>query len=177
MTEILDRIEKEEIRDLLGKGWLTHDFMWFYSTCQQLGMETANTLNKAAIKSLAPIEVQRAKKVLGLNKEKINTFDELMDFMLGALELILPHSVFKHSHFSAPSKNLLHWEWANGECFAYKGMKQIGLIDEYRCGVMYRIECWIEALGISYNIDPKINKCIMYERGECSGDIEVFFDE
>ena len=23
-------VGKEEIRDLLGKGWLTHDGMWFY---------------------------------------------------------------------------------------------------------------------------------------------------
>ena len=175
--EILDRIEKREIRDLLGKGWLTHDFMWFYNTSQELGMGKANTLNKAAIKSLAPIEVQRAKKVLGFNKEKIHTLDELMDFMLGALELTLPHSVFKQSHFSAPSKNLIHWEWKKGECFAYKGMKQTGLIDEYSCGVMYRIECWLEALGISYDMDPKIDRCIMHERGECSGDIKIFLDE
>ena len=175
--EILDRIEKKEIRDLLGKGWLTHDFMWFYNTYQEFGMEKANTLNKATIKSHAPIEMQRAKKVLGFNKDKIHTFHELMDFLLGALELILPHSVFKQSQFSAPSKNLLHWEWENGECFAYKGMKQIGLIDEYSCGVMYRIECWLEALGISYNIEPKIEKCIMHEKGECSGDIRIFLDE
>jgi len=174
---ILDNIDKEEIRDLLGKGWLTHDFMWFYNTFQELGMEKANTLNKAAIKSLAPIEVQRAKKVLEFNKDKIPTFHEFADFMLGTLELILPHSVFKKSHFSAPSKNLLHWEWKNEECFAYKGMKQTGVIDEYSCGVMYRIECWLETLGINYNMDPKIDKCIMHERGECSGNIKVFLED
>jgi len=171
---VLKRIEKADLRDLLGKGWLTHDGMWFYHTYQEFGVEKANTLNKAAIRSLAPIEINRVKKILGIEEDKIATFEKIKDFMLEALELILPQSVFKEFRFSASSINLLHWEWEKGECFAYKGMKQIGIIDEYRCGVMYRIECWFEALGIKYKTDPKIDKCILHETGACSGDIRVF---
>ena len=170
---VLNKIGKREIRDLLGKGWLTHDGMWFYHTYQELGIEKANKLNKAAIRSLAPIEIKRVKKALGIGGEKTGTFEELKDFMLEALEVILPNSVFENFRFRASSKDLLHWEWESGECFAYKGMKQIGIIDGYRCGVMYRIECWLEALGIKYSIDPKIDKCIMHEKGACLGDIKV----
>jgi len=170
---VLNKIGKKELRNLLGKGWLTHDGMWFYNTCQELGIEKANKLNKAAIRSLAPIEIKRVKKALGIGGEKIGTFEELKDFMLEALEVILPNSVFEKFRFRASSKDLLHWEWESGECFAYKGMKQIGIIDGYRCGVMYRIECWLEALGIKYSIDPKIDKCMMHEKGVCSGDIKV----
>jgi hypothetical protein len=171
---VLHRIEKSEIRELLGKGWLTHDGMWFYHTYQDLGIEKANALNRSAIQSIAPIEMHRTKKVLGISKEKFDTFDELKDFMLEALELILPHSVFEKFTLSAPSRDLLHWKWESGECFAYKGMKQIGIIDEYHCGVMYRIECWLTALGIKYKIDPEIDTCIMHEMGACSGDIRIF---
>lgn len=174
---VLDRIGKKEVRDLLGKGWLTHDRMWFYHTYKELGIEKANTLNKAAIQSLAPIEMQRTKEILGKDKEKINTVDELKDFLLKALELILPDSVFKKSHFSTPSRDLVRWEWESGECFAYKGMNQIGVLDEYSCGVMYKIECWLEALGTNYEINPKIDKCIMHERGACLGDIKVFLSD
>ena len=67
---VLDNVEKKEIRDLLGKGWLTHDGMWFYHTCQEFGIEKANALNNAAIKSLAPIEMERAKRVLGIDKDR-----------------------------------------------------------------------------------------------------------
>jgi hypothetical protein len=175
-VNILHRIEKNEIRELLGKGWLTHDGMWFYHTYQNLGIEQANSLNRAAIQSLAPIEMHRTKKVLGIGKEKFDTFDELKDFMFEALELILPCSVFEKISFSAPSRDLLHWEWESGECFAYKGMKQIGIIDEYRCGVIYRIGCWLKALDIQHSIDPEIDKCIMHEKGACSGDIMVFLE-
>ena len=174
---VFNKIGKREIRDLLGKGWLTHDGMWFYHTYQEFGIEKANKLNKAAIQSLAPIEIKRVKKALGIGGEKIGTFEELKDFMLEALEMTLPNSVFERFRFRASSKDLLHWEWESGECFAYKGMKQIGIIDGYRCGVMYRIECWLEALGIKYSIDPKIDKCMMHEKGACLGDIRVILGD
>ncbi|MBW2411377.1 MAG: hypothetical protein JRF72_16390 [Deltaproteobacteria bacterium] len=169
----LENIDKKDLRDLLGKGWLTHDGMWFYNTYQALGIEQANTLNKAAIRSIAPIEINRVKKILGLGEEKIQSFEILRDFMDKAFQLILPESVFGRFHFDASRKNTFHWEWEKGQCFAFKGMTQLGAIDEYRCGVMYRIECWLEALGINFSIDPPIDKCIMHTTGVCSGDIRV----
>jgi hypothetical protein len=176
-VSVLTKIGKREIRDFLSKGWLTHDGMWFYHSYHELGIEKANKLNKAAIRSLAPIEIKRVKKILGIGREKIGTFEELKDFMLEAFEMILPNSVFERFRFQASSKDILHWEWEKGECFAYKGMKQIGIIDGYRCGVMYRIECWLEALGIKYSIDPKIDKCMMHEKGACLGDIRVILED
>ena len=169
----LDRIDKKGIRDLLGKGWLTHDGMWYYHAYQELGIEKANKLNRAAIKSIAPIEVNRVKKALGFSEESISSFKDIEGFMNSALEIILPNSVFKRLELSASQKNILHWEWEKGECFAYKGMKMIGIIDEYHCGVMYRIECWFEAMGIKFSINPKLKKCIMHEKGVCAGDIIV----
>ena len=172
----LTKIGKKEIRDLLGKGWLTHDGMWFYQVYLDLGIEKANKLNKAAIRSIAPIEINRVKKALEKGEKKIETFEGLKDFLLDAFEIILPYSVFKKFRFQASSKDLLLWEWENGECFAFKGMKRLGIIDEYRCGVIYRIECWFEALGIKYSIDPKIDKCIMHEKGACFGEIKILSD-
>jgi hypothetical protein len=171
--DVLDRIEKKEVRDFLGKGWLTHDGLWFYNTYRELGIETANALNKLAIKSLAPIEMHRAKKILGKGKATFDTFGEIKDFMLEALELIMPESLFEKAHFSAPSKGIISWEWEQGECFAYKGIKGMGALDQYKCGVMFRIECWLEALGIKHEFEPKIDMCLMHERGECKGIIKL----
>jgi hypothetical protein len=171
----LNKIEKGQLRNLLGKGWLTHDGMWFYHTYHQLGIEKANSLNRAAIRSLAPIEINRVKHVLGIGPEKIETLEALEDFMTAALEIILPDSVFEKFHFQTSSNDLMHWKWESGECFAFKGMQQIGIVDGYRCGVIYRIECWLDALGISYSTTPQIDKCIMPEKGECSGHIRLNF--
>ncbi len=171
----LDDVEKEEIRDLLGKGWLTHDGMWFFSVCKELGVDKANMLNKAAIKTMAPFEAQRLKQVIGLGNEQLATVEDIRDFLKRGLELILPVSVFNKSHFSIQSKNVLHWEWEKNECFAFKGMSRIGVIDKYECGVMYRIECWFELLGLKFTANPKLDRCQMYEKGNCSVNYEFHF--
>jgi hypothetical protein len=171
---VLDEIEKTEIRDLLGKGWLTHDSMWFYNTCREFGIEKANELNKATIKSMAPFEIDRMKRILGIVQENFKNFEELVQFMLAALELTLPDSVFKNFHIIPSAENLIRWEWDNLQCFAYKGIKQMGVIDGYSCGVMYRIECWLEALGVRYSMHPVIEGCLMHEKGVCEGEIHVF---
>jgi len=172
-THALNRIGKKEIRDLLGKGWLTHDGLWFYHTYQVLGIDTANQLNKAAIQSLAPIEVKRIRQILDINENHLTSFNKIETFMHDALELTLPESVFGKLTFTSPHKNTLHWEWEKGECFAYRGIKAMGIIDEYSCGVMYRIACWLAALGIEFSMHPRPDKCIMHATGTCAGDISV----
>lgn len=171
---ILDRIEKAAIRDLLGKGWLTHDGMWFFHTLGEVGVEKANALNRSAIKSLAPIEMERMQLLVGKTREKFQDFDELVQFMQAALELTLPESIVKAFHFTSPAENSIRWEWENSQCFAYKGIKRIGAIDGYRCGVIYRIECWLESLGVRYLIRPVIEGCLMHQNGVCAGEFQVF---
>jgi hypothetical protein len=166
-------IEKTQVKNLLGKGWLTHDGMWFFHTCRQLGIDKANELNKAAVKSLAPVEMERMRRLLGFTREELENFDSLKRFMIAALKLTLPDSVMRGLHFTAPAPDWMHWKWENSQCFAYKGIKQIGELDGYHCGVIYRIECWLEALGIQFVTRPLIEKCLMHENGECEGDIRI----
>lgn len=113
------------------------------------------------------------KRLLGITEEKFENFDELAQFMNAALELTLPDSVKKRLHLTTPAVNLICWQWENFQCFAYKGMKQIGAIDGYQCGVIYRIECWLEALSVRYLIQPVIKGCLMHKNGVCDGEIRV----
>lgn len=174
---VLESVDKFELKDMLGKGWLTHDGMWFLHTSQAFGIEAANTLNKAAVRSIAPIEINRVKKILGAGEGDFESFEDLREFLLNAFELILPGSVSRGFRFGATSEDTLHWAWDEGECFAFKGMTKAEMIDDYRCGVIYRIECWLEALGMNFNIDPRIDRCIMHTTGTCSGDIRIILDE
>jgi hypothetical protein len=52
----------------MGKDWLTHEGMWFYHTCREFGIEKSNEVNKAAIKSLVPIEMDKMKRLLGITR-------------------------------------------------------------------------------------------------------------
>ncbi len=169
----IQQIPPERIRDFLAKGWLTHDGMWFYNALNTLGIEQANMLNRAAIRSMAPLEMQRTMKILGISREDIVSFEDLTDFLLKALELLMPGSIIEQFRTSIPARNVFRWEWKNGECFAYKGVKLTGCIDRYACGVIYRIDCWLEMLGIEHRIDPPVENCMMHEMGYCRGDIIV----
>jgi hypothetical protein len=156
----------KEITDLLHKGWMSHDGMWFYHCLREFGIEKANKLNKAAIQSLAPLEMKRLKKLLG--GERIETFEEFKHFLTGGFELLLAD--FMSARMSFPEKNVFHWEFVPQQCFAYKGMQNMGVIEDYECGVVYRVSCWIDSLGIQYTIDPPVGKCMMHAKGYCAGD-------
>jgi hypothetical protein len=153
---------------------MTHDGMWFYHCVQEFGIEAANKINKAAIKSLAPIEVRRVKEALGMKKEKIETFGEFKYFFAGISELFVAE--FMNITMTFPEQNVLHWEFEPKKCFAYKGMKHIGVIDKYECGVIYRVACWIDSLGVEYSVNPRITGCLMLASGTCSGDFSLYFE-
>lgn len=168
-----DEITKEELIDLENSCWMTHDGMWFFSCLMHCGIEETNRLNKAAIKSLAPFEIARTKKTIGMDKEKIESFQEFKEYFSLAGKLFIPP--FMNASMDFPRENVLRWEFAPNRCFAYKGMKRLGVIDQYECGVIYRIECWLDCLGVKFNSVPKVDKCLMHTTGRCSGDMELSF--
>lgn len=165
--------EKEKLVDLLNKCWMTHDGLWFYQCLQEMGIEKANRINKAAIKALAEIEVGRVKKFLGVEGERLDTFAEFKDFLANVSEFFIPD--FMNASMSFPRDNVLHWEFKPEECFAYKGMQGMGVINDYECGVIYRVECWVKSLGISYDISPPVKRCLILDGGKCSGDFTLHF--
>ncbi|MGZ3580220.1 MAG: DUF6125 family protein [Syntrophales bacterium] len=165
-------LQEEEIIDLLNRCWMTHDGMWFYHCLKNFGIEKANELNKAAIQSLAPMEIDRITKALGLEKQIAN-FHEFKDFFAAASHLFIP--TFMNITISFPRQNTLHWEFEPGNCFAYKGIKRIGAIDQYECGVIYRLQCWFDNLGLKYDLAPQVRRCLMLDRGVCEGDFNFYF--
>lgn len=170
----LEEITKEELIDLENRCWMTHDGMWFYSCLNRFGIDEANRMNKSAIKNLAPFEIERTKKAIGYNKQTIETFDDFRAYFSLAKTLFIPP--FMKATMSFQKQKVLHWEFEPKNCFAYKGMKRLDVIDKYECGVIYRIECWLDCFGIKYETKPKIDKCLMHTSGQCSGDIELFFE-
>ena len=138
----VQNISQKEIIDLLDKCWMTHDGMWFFHSLQEVGIAATNKINKSAIQSLASIEIKRIRHILGMEKN-IENFDEFKLFFMEASKLMVPE--FMNVTFSFPEKNIMIWEFNQGKCFAYEGIKRLGAIDTYECGVLFRIKCWLEA--------------------------------
>ena len=171
LTKLFDQLDKNQLKELLIKCWMTHDGSWFYNCAHELGIDAANKLNKAAIKTLSVIEMQRIKKAMGLVKEKIETFEQLKDFVNNAFSVLKGN--FMDFNYTFTENNRIHWEI--NRCFAYEGMKMIGVNKQYECGVIYRISCWLDALGIKHIIEPEIDKCLLNSQEKCSGHITLNF--
>lgn len=164
----LDALEKREIKELLSKGWITHDAMWFAHALETVGIEHANRINLSAVRSMAQIETARLRKALGYAKETVDTFDELVELLNGAMDLLVAD--FMRIDFTVPEKNVIQWHMEKGKCFAFKGISQLGAIDAYECGVLLRIKTWFSALKVDFTMNPEVTKCIMHTRGDCSGE-------
>jgi hypothetical protein len=164
-------LNKKELKELLIKCWMTHDGMWFYHSLKECGIEKTNKINKAAIKSMAKIEIERIKKAFGLGK--INTFKDLNDLIDKALEVF--KADFMVFTYNFPRKNHLCCEMS--KCFAFEGIKHIGAINKYECGIFNRIEGWFDSLNIKYEVKPKIEGCLMHTNRRCFRNYKFYFKE
>ena len=166
----IESIEKKDIIELLNKNWLTHDAMWLAFSFQHAGIELTNKINKTAAKEMAKIEAKRIIKLFDL--KEINSFDSLKVFIEKCSEIVQANSL--GFNYSFPKQNIMLWEATS--CFAHTGVKRIGFIDSYDCGVFARIEGWFEGLNISYDANPKFIGCLMHQKGTCSRTYEFKFD-
>ncbi len=108
---LFDQLNKRQLKELLVKCWMTHDGSWFYTCVKEFGIETANKLNKAAIRSLSLIEVQRVQKALGVEKAKIKTFEQLKTFISNGFSIL--KGDFMDFNYTFPRHNVLLGKWEN----------------------------------------------------------------
>jgi hypothetical protein len=80
---------------------------------------------------------------------------------------------FMNFEYTFPEENVMHWEMH--KCWAYEGMKKLGVADKYECGVIYRVKCWLDSLKVNYTMKPRIKGCLMASEGKCIGDIKFNF--
>jgi hypothetical protein len=164
-------LEKKELKELLNKGWMTHDAMWFYNCLQECGIEKTNKINRAAVRAMAAVEMKRMQKALGLGNPQ--TFEELKK--LFEISMAIVSGDFMKYRFTFPSENVIRGEWLS--CFAYDGIKALGVIDRYECGIMDRIEVWLDTLGLRWEVDPKVTGCMMHTDGVCYRNYKFSFDK
>ncbi len=165
----LEQIGINGIKEHILKNWMTHDGMWFFHCLQAHGIKEANRINRAAIRSLAAIEFDRARRLFGIQEQPVETFEQLKEVIHAAFSV--SRGDFMNFTYSFPEKNVLHWEFAHQACFAYNGMKRMGVIDQYECGVLYRVLCWLEHAGVEYEAPQDALGCMMNRTGTCSGEV------
>ncbi len=163
-------MDAKQLTELLNKNWMTHDAMWFLHCMQECGMEKTNKINRAAVRSMAMIEAMRLSRALGM--EKVANYEDFKKLFQAAADLVMPD--FMKFSYSFLEDGVIHAEWQS--CFAHDGMKKIGMIDQYECGIFERIEGWLDALKIHYTVSPLVQGCMMHNEGQCYRDYRLQFD-
>ncbi len=163
-------LEPKALKELLIKCWMTHDAMWFAQCLQECGIEKTNRINRAAVRAMAAVEIKRMKKAAGI--ETIETFGQFWDFFRFVMASLTGD--FMAYAFESKGKNHVRGTWQR--CFAYEGIRMLGMIDRYECGIMDRVEAWFDTLGIRYDVQPKVTRCMMHAEGRCYRDYTFFFD-
>lgn len=162
-------LDRKELQELLVKCWMTHDGLWFFNCLQECGIEKTNKINRAAANSIGKVEIKRIGKALGV--ENVGTFRELKELIEAVSDIV--KADFMDFTYSFSSENVIHWEM--GQCFAYDGIKKMGVIEQYQCGIFARVEGWFEGLGIRYEVSPQVGGCMKLTDGSCFRDYRFSF--
>jgi hypothetical protein len=155
-------ITPRHLKALLVRNWLTHDAMWFAGAVDELGIETANRLNRRAVAGMSAVEAARILRIMGL--EEVRTGAELRRFFDVAIALVIP-SAIEFTVGWEPDERAVCFEITR--CFAFEGVTALGVADTYECGIYERVKGWLDALGVGYEIDPDDLLCSMQHRGVC----------
>lgn len=163
-------LSHEEARQLLVKGWMTHDAMWFRHTLEAAGIEMTNQINKAAVRSMAEVEIRRLTRALGIGPVK--SMESLLQLLDQAWSLI--GADFMEFEYRATGPETIRWDVRR--CFALDGVARLGVADQYECGIFLRIETWLDVLGVAYSVAPAVTDCMMRTDGQCWREYRFQFD-
>ncbi len=171
IMDLIAKIDKEEVKELFSKNWLTHDAIWYGTCVQEMGQEKANEINKVAARTMATMEMGRILKLMGMPKDpSVQTFDELKEIVDTAMSAV--KAKFMIFDYGFPEKNVLRGKY--NRCFAFDGLSRFNLTEKYECGIIERIKGWLDHLKVSYEVVPDFKGCLMASEGKC--EIDFRFD-
>jgi len=160
-NDLWRQLAPSEHKALLIKCWMSHDARWFMAVAQEYGLPVANQLNKIAAHAIGKVEAPRLVRALSL--PTVTTLDDYLlaqEVFICLLEAdLLDYSVVKVSDQA--------YQMQVQRCFAYENALRAGIAEQYECGILARITGWLAALGLAYEINPSLGKCLKVQGQEC----------
>jgi len=154
-------------KDLLVKGWMSHDARWYMAVAGHFGIEAANRLNQMVTRELGRVEMKRFMKALNLFTPK-NT-EEHVKLMNAAISLYGPDLI----EYEVKILNHQSYKMHLKRCFAHENIVRAGIKDQYECGILSRLQGWIDAQSLEHDLAPPLGKCMKVLGKECSYKIRL----
>ena len=157
-------------KDLLVKGWMSHDARWYMAVAEHFGIQASNRLNQMVTRELGRVEMKRFMKVLNLFTPK--NMEEHVKLMNAAISLYGPDLI----EYEVKILDHQSYEMRLKRCFAYENIVRAGIKDQYECGIFSRLQGWIDAQGLEHDLIPPLAKCMKVFGKECRYRITIRFD-
>jgi len=166
---MLNRLSSEIQKDLLIKGWMSHDARWYMAVAEHFGIEAANRMNQMVARDLGRVEMKRFMKALNLSPSR--NMEDYLTLKKAAL------SMFGRDLVDYEIKILDHqsYEMHLKRCFAHENIVKAGIKDQYECGIFARLQGWIDAQSLEHNLTPPLGKCMKVLGNECSYKVTLRF--
>ena len=161
------RLSFDVQKDLLIKGWMSHDARWYMAVAEHFGIAHANRLNQMVTRELGRVEMKRLMKALNLSTPK-NT-EEYINLMNTAISLYGPDLI----EYEVKILDHQSYEMHLKRCFAYENIVRAGIEDRCECGVFARLQGWIDAQELSHELIPSLGKCMKVLKKECKYTIRL----
>jgi hypothetical protein len=163
-------INQNQLKDMLLRNWLTHDALWYAEVAAKLGMAEASPMNLRVCRKLGRIEFKRLMNAAdALPPKNFTVYRELFELGKG---VFVPEFIAIQIDYPGNSVQVFRVS----ECFAYNGMKKLGLLSEYECGIFERIEGWFDAMGLRYTRTPDLRRCLKFKGEECRITVQFHFE-
>jgi hypothetical protein len=159
----------ETQKDLLIKGWMSHDARWFMAVAERFGIEEANRLNQKVCRDLGWVEMKRFMKILGLSLPK--NIHEHVSMNHAAISLYGPDLI----EYEIKILDHQSYEMHIRRCFAHENVVKAGIKDQYECGILARVQGWIDSQGLEHELSPPLGKCMKVSGEECHYKIRLRF--
>ena len=156
-------------KDLLIKGWMSHDARWFMAVAKHFGMDAANRLNQSVCREIGRVEMKRYMKTLALSPAE--NLEEYLTLMKAALSLYGSGL----AEYEIRALDDESYEVLMKRCFAYENIVRAGIEDRCECGIFARLQGWIDAQGLEHELTPPLGKCMMVFGKECHYRITLHF--
>lgn len=164
---IAQQLAPAQRETLLVKCWMAHDARWFAAAAAEHGMAAANRLNRRAVRETGRVEAGRILRALELpaptSLDDYLLLQEVMIRLLGPDLLDYAVEPLGERAFRLDVRR----------CFAAENVARAGVAREYDCGILPRLEGWLEALGLAHAIEPAPERCRVAQGLPCSHAISL----
>lgn len=127
-------------------------------------------MNLRVCRKLGRIEFKRLMN--GVHASPPKSFEAYLEWFELGKEVFVPEFITIEAECPGRSPQAFNVS----ECFAHEGMKNLGVLAGYECGILERIEGWFDAMELSYTRTPGLSRCLKFKGEECRVTVKFIFD-